>query len=192
MDNLNKLQAAHKFLIFWAVQSLNFFLWSAKTSAPENQIVLDFFFSHRLPRASPLLPSLSLSLFDLMALWSWRGALSKFKLPPKLLFWTLIFDWEQIERFQLQILCFLCIHFYKWEWIMEWKSICEILWNLKIKEILSKEIWSIIVFHPWNVIHSQSLFCAINVIQIPWTHIHKISFVNFQGSNGWSLIDKKF
>ncbi len=84
VDNLNKLQAAHNFFIFWAVQCLT----SAKTSAPENQIALDFFFSHRLPRASPLLPSLSLSLSlsDLMALWSSRGALSKFKLPPKLIF----------------------------------------------------------------------------------------------------------
>jgi hypothetical protein len=38
-----------------------FLLWSAKSFAPENQIALDFFFSHRLPRASPLLPFLSIS-----------------------------------------------------------------------------------------------------------------------------------
>jgi hypothetical protein len=66
------------------------------------------------------------------------------------------------------------------------------LWNLKIKEILSKEN---MINNFISSVKGNSftiLFCAIKVTQIQWTNIHKISFVNFQWSNGWSLIDKKF
>ncbi len=60
--------------------------------APENHIapVISVFF-HRLPRAPPsFLPPLSLPcfsfIFDLMNLWSSRGALSKLKFTPQIIF----------------------------------------------------------------------------------------------------------
>jgi hypothetical protein len=91
VNNLNKLQAAHKFLIFWADQCLNFFYGLPKLLPQKIRLTLFFSFPTGCPGLLPsfihsLSLSLSLSLFDLMALGSLRGALSKFKLPPKLIF----------------------------------------------------------------------------------------------------------
>ncbi len=82
----NELQAAHKLKWLWVVQCPNYIFWTAQTFAPY------FFFFHKLPKLTfpppdPPLSLLSLSLalfsFDLITfLWSLRGALSKFKVPP--------------------------------------------------------------------------------------------------------------
>jgi len=81
----NELQAAHKLKCFWVVQCLNFFFGLPKPLP----LIFSFFTSclgsPALPPSSPLLSLISLSLalfsFHLIALWSLRGALSKFKVP---------------------------------------------------------------------------------------------------------------
>ncbi len=70
---------------------------------PQKSDCPHFSFLHMLlPRAPPN-HFFFLSLFYLfivMALWSFRGALSKFKLPPKL---KIAIYWEQIARFWLEL-----------------------------------------------------------------------------------------
>jgi hypothetical protein len=49
-----------------------------------------------------------------LPLWTLRGALSTFKLPSRLFFLT---QWEQIERFRVQISCFSLYPFLLMMWI---------------------------------------------------------------------------
>jgi hypothetical protein len=82
---------------------LNFFFPVCPNFCPQKSDCPHFSFLHMLlPRAPPN-HFFFLSLFYLfivMALWSLRGALSKFKLPPKL---KIAIYWEQIARFWLEL-----------------------------------------------------------------------------------------
>jgi hypothetical protein len=87
-------------------------------------------------------------LSGFIALWGLRGR-SPFKIQMTLwiLFWTY---WEQIEKFQLQISCFLCIHLYEW-WIMSLKpSYWSGSSSMKIYEILG-----------WNKVHRKIIFIIL-------------------------------
>jgi hypothetical protein len=133
-----KLQSCpRKHFRFWAIQGLNIFFLVCQNFCLKKSDCPWFLFC-----LDPL-SSLSLSLFFVWIYSSLRLERSPFKIQMTLwiIFWTY---WEQIERFQLQISCFLCIHLYEW-WMMSLKPS---YWNgsssMKIYEILG-----------WNKVHHK-------------------------------------
>jgi len=107
VDCPKEVQAAHKTKNFWALWPLNVLSDVLSLGSRKSHCPCDFCFFHRRPRAPPsIFPSSFSSLlfyffFDLIDLWSLRGALSNLKFTPKISFENNEWAWLVISCFFL-------------------------------------------------------------------------------------------